>query len=72
MERVDTVVIDKTGTLTEGRPTLESVVSLSNHSEEDLVQWASSLEGLSEHPLGAAIVARRRVGAASSASRRAL
>ncbi len=56
MERVDTVVIDKTGTLTEGRPTLESVVSLSNHSEEDLVQWASSLERLSEHPLGAAIV----------------
>jgi Cu+-exporting ATPase len=56
MERVDTVVIDKTGTLTEGRPTLESVVSFTNHSEEDLVQWASSLEGLSEHPLGAAIV----------------
>ncbi len=56
MERVDTVVIDKTGTLTEGRPTLESVVSLCNHSDEDLVQWASSLEGLSEHPLGAAIV----------------
>ncbi len=56
MERVDTVVIDKTGTLTEGRPTLESVVSLCNHSEEDLVQWASSLEAQSEHPLGAAIV----------------
>jgi Cu+-exporting ATPase len=56
MERVDTVVIDKTGTLTEGRPTLESVISLCNHSQEDLVQWASSLEGQSEHPLGAAIV----------------
>ncbi len=56
MERVDTVVIDKTGTLTEGHPTVESVVSLCNHSQEDLVQWASSLEGLSEHPLGAAIV----------------
>jgi len=56
MEHVDTVVIDKTGTLTEGRPTLESVVPLANHSEEDLVQWASSIEGLSEHPLGAAIV----------------
>ena len=56
MERVDTVVIDKTGTLTEGRPTLEYVISLANHSEEDLVQWASSIEGLSEHPLGAAIV----------------
>jgi Cu+-exporting ATPase len=56
MERVDTVVIDKTGTLTEGRPTLESVDSLANHSEEDLVQWAASIEVLSEHPLGAAIV----------------
>jgi Cu+-exporting ATPase len=57
MERVDTVVIDKTGTLTEGRPTLESVVSLnSRNSEEDLVQWATSIESLSEHPLGAAIV----------------
>jgi len=57
MERVDTVVIDKTGTLTQGRPTLETVVSLNPHNnEEDLVQWASSIEGLSEHPLGSAIV----------------
>lgn len=56
MERVDTVVIDKTGTLTEGRPTLESVQSLATHSEEDLVQWAASIELLSEHPLGTAIV----------------
>ncbi len=56
MEHVDTVVVDKTGTLTTGRPTLEFVVSLSKHSQEDLVQWASSLEALSEHPLGAAIV----------------
>ena len=56
MERVDTIVIDKTGTLTEGRPTLESVAAFGPHSEEDLVTWAASLEGLSEHPLGAAIV----------------
>jgi len=56
MEHVDTVVIDKTGTLTMGKPTLETVVSLANHSDEDLVQWASSIEVLSEHPLGAAIV----------------
>jgi Cu+-exporting ATPase len=56
MERVDTVVIDKTGTLTEGRPTLESVISLANHNQEDLVQWAASIEALSEHSLGAAIV----------------
>ena len=56
MERVDTVVIDKTGTLTMGKPTLETVVPFANHNEEDLVQWASSIEVLSEHPLGAAIV----------------
>jgi Cu+-exporting ATPase len=56
MEHVDTIVLDKTGTLTTGRPTLESVVSFGKHSEEDLVQWASSIEALSEHPLGAAIV----------------
>jgi len=56
MEHVDTVVVDKTGTLTQGRPTLESVLPFSRHSQEDLVQWASSLEAMSEHPLGAAIV----------------
>ena len=56
MEHVDTVVVDKTGTLTTGRPTLEFVVSLGKHSQEDLVQWACSLEALSEHPMGAAIV----------------
>jgi Cu+-exporting ATPase len=56
MERVDTIVLDKTGTLTTGRAVLESVLPLSKHSQEDLVQWAASLEMLSEHPLGAAIV----------------
>ena len=56
MEHVDTVVIDKTGTLTMGKPVLESVIPLHRHSQEDLVQWAASLEALSEHPLGAAIV----------------
>jgi len=56
MERIDTVVIDKTGTLTSGHPMLGTVVPLHRHSQEDLVQWAASLEALSEHPLGAAIV----------------
>jgi len=56
MQRVDTVVLDKTGTLTMGRPSLESVVPLGRHSDEDLVRWAASLEARSEHPLGAAIV----------------
>jgi Cu+-exporting ATPase len=56
MERVDTIVLDKTGTLTQGRPELVSVIPVASHSEEDLVQWAASLEALSEHPLGASIV----------------
>ncbi|MDR3764738.1 MAG: heavy metal translocating P-type ATPase [Acidobacteriota bacterium] len=57
MERVNTIVLDKTGTLTTGHPKLEEVVPLSRHNEEDLVQWAASLEALSEHPIGAAVVA---------------
>lgn len=54
---VDTLVIDKTGTLTEGRPRLVTVRALANEKEEDLLQVAASLERNSEHPLAAAIVA---------------
>ena len=57
MEKVDTVVVDKTGTLTEGRPRVTSIVSLSEHSDEQLLQLAGSLEQGSEHPLAEAIVA---------------
>jgi P-type Cu+ transporter len=55
LERVDTVVLDKTGTITEGRPTLARVESR-GAPEEDVVRLAASLENASEHPLGAAIV----------------
>jgi len=57
MEKVDTLVVDKTGTLTEGKPRLESLVSLAGREEKELLRYAASLERGSEHPLAAAIVA---------------
>ena len=57
MERVDTLVVDKTGTLTEGKPKVTSVVPAPGLSECDLLQLAASLERSSEHPLAAAILA---------------
>jgi len=56
MERVDTLVVDKTGTLTEGKPHLVSVVTLDGTAEADLLRFAATLERGSEHPLAAAIV----------------
>ncbi len=55
-QKVDTIVLDKTGTLTQGRPELMNVVAFAGETEEDLVRLAASLERGSEHPLGAAIV----------------
>src|SRR2546425_2138847 len=57
LEGVDTLVVDKTGTLTEGKPRLTTVVALAGASEPELLQLAASLERGSEHPLAAAIVA---------------
>ena len=57
LERIDTLVVDKTGTLTEGRPRLVSLVTAPGHAESDLLILAASLERGSEHPLAAAIVA---------------
>lgn len=57
MEKVDTLVVDKTGTLTEGKPRLITVAPLDGTSESDLLRWAASLEQASEHPLAAAVVA---------------
>ncbi len=57
LEKVDTLVVDKTGTLTEGKPRLVSVQALPPWSEADLLRLAASLERASEHPLAAAIVA---------------
>ena len=57
MEKVDTLVVDKTGTLTEGKPRLTTIVALPEQSESELLRLAASLERGSEHPLAAAIVA---------------
>ncbi|MEW6127745.1 MAG: heavy metal translocating P-type ATPase [Acidobacteriota bacterium] len=57
MEKVDTIVVDKTGTLTEGKPRLLSVVALNAQSEDEALALAASLERGSEHPLASAIVA---------------
>jgi len=60
LARVDTVVIDKTGTLTAGRPTFEQVLPAAGFQTEELLRLAASLEQGSEHPLGAALVAAAR------------
>jgi P-type Cu+ transporter len=56
MEKIDTLVIDKTGTLTEGKPRLAGVVPTGLVTEDELLRLAASLERGSEHPLAAAIV----------------
>jgi Cu+-exporting ATPase len=56
MEKVDTLIIDKTGTLTEGKPKLMQVTTASGFEERDVLRLVASLEKSSEHPLAAAIV----------------
>lgn len=57
LEKVDTIVVDKTGTLTEGKPSLVSVSLADYEDEDDLVRLAAGVEQASEHPLALAIVA---------------
>ena len=57
MEKVDTLVVDKTGTLTVGKPALTAAIALAPFDEAELLRLAASVERASEHPLGAAIVA---------------
>ncbi len=57
MEKVDTLLVDKTGTLTEGKPRLTTVVAMPPWDEAAILRMAASLERGSEHPLAAAIVA---------------
>ncbi|MFM9938742.1 MAG: heavy metal translocating P-type ATPase [Hyphomicrobiaceae bacterium] len=56
MEKVDTLVVDKTGTLTEGKPSVVAIKTVNGVAEADLLRLTASLERSSEHPLAAAIV----------------
>ncbi len=56
MEKVDTLVVDKTGTLTEGRPTVTGIITTGEWPEDDLLRLAAGVERASEHPLALAIV----------------
>jgi Cu+-exporting ATPase len=56
MEKVDTLVVDKTGTLTEGKPKVTTIVPSAGLSEAEILSLAASLERSSEHPLAAAII----------------
>ncbi len=60
MEKVDTLVIDKTGTLTDGKPRVASVFATAGRDENELLRLMASLEQGSEHPLGAAVVEAAR------------
>jgi P-type Cu+ transporter len=60
MEKVDTLVVDKTGTLTEGKPRVTGIRVTPGVDEAELLRLAASIEQASEHPLGAAIVAAAR------------
>jgi Cu+-exporting ATPase len=56
-EKADTLVVDKTGTLTEGKPRVAALEALSGHQEDEILRLAASLERASEHPLARAIIA---------------
>jgi P-type Cu+ transporter len=57
MEKVDTLVVDKTGTLTEGKPKLVAAIATNGFDEKTVLQFAASIERGSEHPLASAIIA---------------
>jgi Cu+-exporting ATPase len=61
LQKVDTIALDKTGTLTQGKPELMSVMVAADETDEHIVRLAASLERASEHPLAAAIVEAAKV-----------
>jgi Cu2+-exporting ATPase len=61
IEKVDTLVVDKTGTLTEGAPKVQRVMGAAGFSESDVITYAAALEQLSEHPLAQAVVSYARL-----------
>jgi len=60
LKDVDTLIVDKTGTLTEGRPAFRTAVGVNGHGDDQVLRLAASLDQGSEHPLAAAIVAAAR------------
>ena len=56
MEKINTLVVDKTGTLTEGKPKVSTLIIEDSFNEDDILLYASSLERVSEHPLAGAVV----------------
>ena len=60
LEKVDTIVVDKTGTLTEGRPQVVAIIAAPGWGEANVLRIAATLERASEHPLAAAILARAK------------
>ena len=60
MEKVDTLVVDKTGTLTQGKPSVISIATVSGQDENEVLRLAAAVESASEHPLAAAIVSAAR------------
>jgi Cu+-exporting ATPase len=57
LRKVDTLVLDKTGTITVGRPTFDRVIAVTGFSEQQILAWAAGLDLASEHPLARAVVA---------------
>ncbi len=58
--KVDTLIVDKTGTLTEGKPRFERCIATPGHTEDEVLRWAASLDQGSEHPLAQALVVAAR------------
>ena len=56
MKDVNAIVLDKTGTITKGKPTVTNVITFGENSEEEVLKWAASVEHNSEHPLAQAVV----------------
>ncbi len=56
LKKVDTIVVDKTGTITEGKPKIAGIYTVNGFSENDVIKYAASLEQASEHPLASAIL----------------
>jgi len=67
LEKVDTLVVDKTGTLTEGKPRVTAILPRPGFDEDAVIRFAASLERSSEHPLAAAIIAEAQARGASLA-----